>query len=207
MNPKTASNPANLPPPNASKRDEPRSISPIPRPDFVSFNRYKAVRVYRRNLPHWRQEGVTYFITIRLADSIPTLIRKKWEEEKRIWLEVHGITFDKAGRWRPEFEKLPAKEQARFHRHFNRQVEACLDRGVGHCWLRKSSCIEIVRDRLLGNDGDLYHLGDFVIMPNHLHMLITPTPGIGVEEAEGNDRNRMQSYSRTIRLLLAGRQL
>ncbi len=29
------------------------------------------VRIYRRGLPRWRQEGATYFVTFRLVDSLP----------------------------------------------------------------------------------------------------------------------------------------
>ena len=32
------------------------------------------MRVYERNLPHWRQEGGTYFVTFRLADSLPASV-------------------------------------------------------------------------------------------------------------------------------------
>lgn len=32
---------------------------------------------YRRNLPHLRIEGATYFVTFRLADSIPESIAQQ----------------------------------------------------------------------------------------------------------------------------------
>ena len=38
---------------------------------FDPFDPYRPVRVYRRNLPHWRQDGATYFVTIHCADSLP----------------------------------------------------------------------------------------------------------------------------------------
>ena len=40
-------------------------------------------QVYRRNLPHWRQAGVKYFVTFRLADSLPTQKLAALKEEKR----------------------------------------------------------------------------------------------------------------------------
>ena len=33
-------------------------------PGFVGFDPNKPMRFYERNLPHWRQEGATYFTTL-----------------------------------------------------------------------------------------------------------------------------------------------
>lgn len=38
-----------------------------------------------------------------------------------------------------------------------------------------------VRNKLFEADGDSYHLGDFVIMPNHVHVLLVPSPGHELE--------------------------
>jgi type I restriction enzyme R subunit len=149
----------------------------VNRPPFVPFDERSETRIYQRNLPHWRQNGVTYFVTFRLGDSIPEPIRLKWEEEKTLWLKARGILYDgESGRWRAAFEKLPATEQFRFQKHFNRQVQGCLDRGLGSCYLRNLECLETVRAKILGDDGSRQHIGDFVIMPNHVHLLVTPVP-------------------------------
>jgi type I restriction enzyme R subunit len=143
-------------------------------PAFVPLDEYRAVRIYQRSLPHWRQEGCTYFVTFRLGDSIPDDVRRQWEYEQRQWLQARGIEYDgPRGRWRTALERLPKDEQWRFHKHFNRQVR-CLDRGLGECWLQRDDCLDVVRTQLLAADGNTYHLGDFVIMPNHVHLLITP---------------------------------
>jgi putative transposase len=149
----------------------------IERPPFVAFDEQKPVRIYSRNLPHWRQAGCTYFVTFRLNDSIPDAVRAKWEEEQALWLKARGIEYDGAeGTWRLAFERLPKADQFRFHQHFNRQVQSCLDRGHGACWLARHECIEIVRRWILENDGKSHHVGDFIIMPNHVHLLDVPTP-------------------------------
>ncbi|HVC94704.1 MAG TPA: transposase [Pirellulales bacterium] len=140
------------------------------------------MRIYQRNLPHWRQEGATYFVTYRLADSIPESVRRQWEGDKALWLKARGIVYDGVtGRWHAAFAKLTAMEQFQFHQHFNRQVQSCLDRGLGACHLRNAECLETVRAKILGNDGTRYHVGDFVIMPNHVHLLVTPVPGEELE--------------------------
>ena len=150
-------------------------MNSVLRPAFVTFDEQRTVRIYQRNLPHWRQRGCTYFVTFRLGDSIPDGVRRQWEDEQRQWLQARGIRYDgPQGAWRAAFERLPANERWQFQKHFNRQVESCLDRGLGECWLRRKDCIDIVRTKLLSSDGVAYHLGDFVIMPNHVHLLVTP---------------------------------
>src|SRR5271166_5971909 len=107
------------------------------RPAFVPFDERRATRIYRRNLPHWRQDGVTYFVTFRLGDSIPEDVRRRLEEEKAVWLKVRGVDYDgESGRWHGAFMKLPAIEKFHFQQHFNRQVQGCLDRGLGACHLQ-----------------------------------------------------------------------
>src|SRR5438445_9018315 len=97
----------------------------IIRPAFVPFDECRATRIYQRNLPHWRQEGVTYFVTFRLGDSIPEPVRRRWEEEKAAWLRARGIDYDgERGRWRVPFEKLPAADKFAFQKHFNRKVQS-----------------------------------------------------------------------------------
>src|SRR5688572_23192178 len=98
---------------------------PAIRPPFVPLREDRPARTYERNLPHWRQEGVTYFVTFRLADSIPQDVRRQWEYEQAAWLIARGIAYDgERGQWRQSFERLPSDAQFAFHKHFNRQVQA-----------------------------------------------------------------------------------
>lgn len=149
---------------------------------LVPFDEHQAVRIYQRNLPHWRQDGCTYFVTFRLVDSIPAGVQREWEYEQAAWLKARGIQYDgRRGSWRSQLRKLPQQEQFLFEKHFNRQVQACLDRGLGECWLKEPECINAVREQLFKADGQSHHLGDFVIMPNHVHLLTTPISGHELE--------------------------
>lgn len=54
-------------------------------PGFRGMHPDLPIRVYHRHLPHWRQDGATYFVTFRLADSIPqehVRVLKSW---RAIW--------------------------------------------------------------------------------------------------------------------------
>jgi len=150
--------------------------SVLPRPQyFLPFDERRAVRTYQRSLPHWRQAGCTYFVTFRLADSVPDSVRREWEQEKKQWLERLGICYDgERGHWREAFQRLSPRERFLFEQHFNRRVQSCLDRGMGECHLREPACATVLLEELRRDDGHRHHLGDFVIMPNHVHLLITP---------------------------------
>ena len=73
------------------KLNPPESIPE--RPDFreVDLDELWEVPGYRRNLPHWRVEGATYFVTFRLSDSIPVAIAQRWRDERDHWLRSHEI--------------------------------------------------------------------------------------------------------------------
>jgi len=142
-------------------------------PPFNWFNPRKAVRVYRGNLPHWRQDGCLYFLTFRLADSIPHGILAQWEGERRTWLEAHGIKgYPDSPHWKPEFDRLPEKARHLFRRMNARRLFSELDRCRGECLLRSKDAQRILAEGIRHFDGDRWHVGDFVVMPNHVHALV-----------------------------------
>jgi len=55
---------------------------------------------------------------------------------------------------------------ARFHKW--------LDSGLGECRLKSPEISAIVEKALRFFDGDRYWLGHFVVMPNHVHVLVRP---------------------------------
>jgi len=115
------------------------------------------------NLPHWRQEGVTYFVTFRTDDSIPQEKLREWEKEREKWIAAHPEPHDEATR-RDYYQRFPA----RFHEW--------LDNGYGACVLKQTECGQIVENALKHFDGQRYDLDEFVVMPNHVHVLVIPRP-------------------------------
>lgn len=63
-------------------------------PEFYGLDRLKPVTVYRRSLPHWRQDGATYFVTFRLQDSIPASKILEWQNQRATWYAAHGLDRD-----------------------------------------------------------------------------------------------------------------
>lgn len=135
---------------------------------FCGFDPRKLISCYERNLPHWRQEGATYAVTFRLVDSLP---QNKLNELKAL---------------RTEFElklKTAVCESAKdgirrelVHQSI-RKTEAWLDQGMGDCVLRTAKNREILREALFYFNDERYGIGAFVIMPNHVHILLRPYDG------------------------------
>jgi REP element-mobilizing transposase RayT len=103
----------------------------------------------RGYLPHFDGIELPQFITIHLADSIPQKVIKRWKEElKSLKYEQERILLQ-------------------------RRIEKCLDQGYGEALLKGTSIATMVRDALLRFDGTRYKLFAWVVMPNHLHSLMT----------------------------------
>ena len=92
------------------------------------FNPYEEIRFTENLLPHWQQKGATYFITFRLADSVPIHLRTQWEEECQVWLRFHPEPWD-------------AETEQEYHKRFTAAIERWLDAGHGSCILRQSDCL------------------------------------------------------------------
>jgi len=118
-------------------------------------------QITRRNLPHWRRDGSIYWVTFRLADSLPQSKLAQLRSEKEAWL-----------RQNPEPWSL---DQQRDHEaRFGERVQQWLDAGYGSCALARPDIRELVRECLTRFDGDRLRLHAAVIMPNHVHALIEP---------------------------------
>jgi putative transposase len=123
------------------------------------------------NLPHWYQPGVTYFVTFRTEDSIPAAVARLWHQRRAEWLRRNGVD-GRDPKWRAAFAELPRELQCDFHETFSREYLESLDRGLGACVLRRAELAKIVADSLQHFDDDRYLMGDFVVMPNHVHLLV-----------------------------------
>ncbi len=134
------------------------------------FEPRRGVRKRAGNLPHWYQPGVTYFVTFRTADSVPQVLLDDWHRRRREWLLRNGIDLARDP-WRAAFRTQPDLEAA-YHRLFTRAMMEFLDQGFGRCVLAQPRLSAVVADGLRHFDGSRYYLCDFVVMPNHVHILL-----------------------------------
>lgn len=166
-----------------------RLSSPIEipqKPHFrgISVDTSFLVPGYDRNLPHFRFQNATYFVTFRLADSIPKHVAAEWNRTRDEWLESHGINPKDADteHSKEAYRKIPAKERYAFERKHQQQFYVELDKCHGSCVLEHAEANVIVANALEYFHGQRIWCGDYVVMPNHVHLLVQPFPGIKLEE-------------------------
>ncbi|MFM8333664.1 MAG: REP-associated tyrosine transposase [Candidatus Methylumidiphilus sp.] len=107
----------------------------------------------RGYLPHLEIPGLIQFITYRLEDAMPLALIKTWQQELR---------------WMPDAER---------GLELQRRVERYLDAGHGQCFLNTPPIAELVENAFLFFDGERYRLLAWVVMPNHVHVLIETFAG------------------------------
>ena len=108
---------------------------------------------HRTHLPHVEAGEVPQHVCFRLSDSLPRSVR----DQLTATPSRHDVASANAA-WR-------------------RQVHVALDSGYGACWLRRPNVAVVVRDAFLHFHEERYLLHEWVIMPNHVHTLLTPLLG------------------------------
>ena len=76
--------------------------------------------------------------------------------------------------WRIELSHLLEKE-AQLERR--KRIEMYLDRGGGSAFMNDTRVANEVQNALLSFDGTRYFLRAWVVMPNHVHAVLTPNSG------------------------------
>ncbi|MDM8547201.1 DUF1156 domain-containing protein [Candidatus Venteria ishoeyi] len=108
---------------------------------------------HRTKLPHYEAGEHPQHIVFRLADSIPQALLAQWQA---VTQPSHAST-------------QAAKQRQRF--------DQALDQSHGACYLQQSEIATIVANALRYFDGERYRLHSWTIMPNHVHVLVTPLHG------------------------------
>jgi REP element-mobilizing transposase RayT len=122
----------------------------------------------RGYLPHVKREGAAYFVTFRLADSLPKEVLLGFERERASRLR-RLKDFEKRGETVNDSEEEIARD-------FSRLIERYLDRGAGACHLRRADIADITAGSLRHFHEMRYLLHEWVVMPNHVHALVWPMP-------------------------------
>lgn len=150
-----------------------------PPPGFQGIHPDKPLTVYYRHLPHWRQDGATYFVTFRLADSLPKQKLNELRAFKREWQRREAtITVASSSTHRRSIPHCRAPHGEAISdglaHELQRRIEVWLDQGMGDCVLKDARLAEFVKSAMHYFDGDRYELGCYVIMPNHVHVVVRP---------------------------------
>ncbi len=106
-------------------------------------------------LPRWTQDGATYAVTFRLADSLPTSAMERYESMRRTLRENQEPLAD---------IQLSC-------------IDPELDRSHGSCLFNTEAYARIVADAMAHFDGKRYELLAWCVMPNHVHAVLKLPPG------------------------------
>jgi putative transposase len=132
------------------------------------LDRKQEISIAEQARPHWMQAGTITFITMRLTDSIPRAVIRRWDRERVEFLHRIGVD---CSDWRFGQSQLSKSDLRDFRKHFRRLREDYLDDCHGKCRLRNADAAMIVADSLLHFENQRYLMGDLVVMPNHVHFL------------------------------------
>lgn len=113
---------------------------------------------YKRKLPHWQISGAEYFVTIRLAGSLPGHVIK---ELQRLRIEF---------KQKQKIEKQ--SDSKNFERKIFKKYESLLDTGkTGPLWLKIPEIADIISESLHYRNGKKFDLYTYCIMSNHVHIV------------------------------------
>jgi len=137
------------------------------------FDPDQPIEEFHGSLPHWRQEGVIYFVTFRTADSLPADMLRFWTLEREDWLHRNPP---------PHSED----KRAEYFRLFPARLHKWLDQGYGACVLAHPDTKGIVEDSLRFFDGTRYRLDQYTVAPNHGHALVQPLESRELSDITGS---------------------
>lgn len=130
---------------------------------------------YRRNLPHWHPPGATFFLTWRLQGTLPESTRKHLEhQKKRLRKKLKNTDLNRRERSVRVEKKMFELIDQTLHKNRD-QVD----------WLARDRIAETVIQSLFHHHRNLYDLHEFVVLPNHVHLLLRPLPK--PEDAESEE--------------------
>ena len=125
--------------------------------DLLPFSTSIEVRS-RGYLPHWEIDDAIYFITYRLADSLPAAVLQQLEIEHKNLRRLIGD------------ETMIQRTSVRTQ--YLRRLNAHLDVGHGECHLRNQEIAASVVDTWNHFNRKRYRLIAWCVMPNHVHTII-----------------------------------
>ncbi len=135
----------------------------------------------RGYLPHWEIDHATYFVTFRLADSLPQELLTRLRQERDALDRSRSAAFQAASSSEksnagetPALQADQNQNRARKLRAILQKAEQCLDDGLGQCYMRDFRIAKIVADTIRHFHGQRYQLRVWCVMPNHVHVIFSP---------------------------------
>lgn len=119
--------------------------------------------VYQNRLPHIAPIGASFFVTFRLADSLPQHIIE--EIQQALKQKEHLLRIEYPNTWNEHLQL----ERKRVFGKYEHQLDICK---YGDCLLNNPKAANLIIDKIRTFDGQYYDLWAYCIMPNHVHLLL-----------------------------------
>jgi len=138
-------------------------------------------RFWRSRLPHWEVENASYFVTIRVAGSLPKAATDRLSEIQRSLANVP-----------------PDSEQKRqFRRELFMTMEKYLDSGGGYCPFENAEAAHaMLAETCEFADEMQWQVFTHCVMPNHAHFIAKP---LSLSESADLETFAKQLQGRTAR--------
>jgi REP element-mobilizing transposase RayT len=148
---------------------------------------------YRRNLPHIQPKDAMFFVTFRLAGSLPAAVVERLRKEKE-----HEINSLKRRLPAKDFEKEKYKLEKRYFGKFDHLLD---EASSGPLWLKEPRLAQIVAAKIHELDGKRYLLLAYCIMANHVHLLFDTAGFSNVSSTNIAGAAKKYPLTDTLRLL------
>ncbi len=139
------------------------------------------------NLPHWTQDGATYAITFRQADSLPQEVLTNYRLERERLEQLFEAETGQPWREHPCSQAQSETAQRlseQLDRLYSEKIDRALDAGHGSCQLKNPAVAQIVSDTLDHFDGERYDILAWCLMPNHVHVIARPREGHSLQDIQ-----------------------
>ncbi|MCY2985985.1 MAG: transposase [Planctomycetota bacterium] len=147
---------------------------------FNAFDPDAEIEFSERNLPHWFQVDAAMFVTFRTMDSLPKDVLLRMQRELEGWLAIKQLPLEiaastmgvKHSSHEMLLNRLSQMDRVHFRKVADRLFHGALDECHGRCLLRRQELANIVAEAILHHADELYDLDCFVVMPNHVHVMV-----------------------------------
>lgn len=174
---------------------EQKHLDPI---QWNFLDREAEALVTYRSRPHWDQPSALSFVTFRLVDSMPLSVIERWRREQKEWLAKNGFS-DLEPEELQHLSDIPDNIRRQFQKFRKQRWHENLDDCHGSCVLGERRIAGLVAESILYFDGERYDIERFVIMPNHVHVLVQIRNGFELrQQCKGWLRYTARSINRTL---------
>ncbi len=148
---------------------------------------------YKRNLPHLHPKDGIFFITFRLAESLPFHMLRKLQHERENEIKLLKQKFREE-----EFKDKKNKVEKRFWGYYDQLLDHSM---TGPHWLKEEGVAQLVVDKIHNLDGKRFTVIAYCVMSNHVHLLVNMSGYDNISETNFSGKTKDYPLADALRLL------